>query len=368
MRRELEAARGRLPRPDARTEVIDLANAALMPPKSVAGSAHSSAVRAGATAPRPTPRRRHTPLVAAVAGAAIVAIGVAAYVRSSPAVASPPAAEPAPTPPPVTRPAPDTSAAASTSTPEATPAAEVPPVAAPPVTPRPSPVRGDTRAATPIAPRRDNRGQGKAPTAASVTRPLAAATPALASSQPARPASSVSRQLEPPRTDAARQEPPRTDVARADTSGPQTPRPEPPRQDDARLEAPRPEPAKPAPLRSDAPIAAQTPVDERADIRGVLQRYAAAYSALSLDALRQVWPTAPEQLRAGFRGLASQRKEISDVKTVTVTGATAVAVCSVSTDVVAAVGRQRNTSMETVTFRLQKADAGWIITTVTSAR
>ena len=138
------------------------------------------------------------------------------------------------------------------------------------------------------------------------------------------------------------------------TASPVVPKVEAPKLDAARVEAPQ-NPPGPA------------PVDEKAEIGNTLQKYAAAYSALSFDALRTVWPGAPEQLRTGFRGLSSQRKDIREIKSIIVTGATALTTCTVSTDVVAAVGKQRSSLIQTVTFNLQRTGAGWIITSVSSA-
>ncbi len=108
---------------------------------------------------------------------------------------------------------------------------------------------------------------------------------------------------------------------------------------------------------------AETPSDESA-IREVLQRYAAAYEALNPNAVKAVFPSVnTATLTNMFRNYASLKQQV-EVDSVQVTGQTAIATGIVTSAPVVRVGSVKPQRLP-ATFRLRKANGGWVIESVT---
>lgn len=115
---------------------------------------------------------------------------------------------------------------------------------------------------------------------------------------------------------------------------------------------PTPEPAPAAPVPSDASL-----------VRGVLDRYAAAYTRLDVDAASAAWPRVNRgALARAFDGLASQEISLGNCQ-VTVTGATASAACRGTAKWTPKIGGGEHTDARTWTFDLARASGGWQIVT-----
>lgn len=118
-----------------------------------------------------------------------------------------------------------------------------------------------------------------------------------------------------------------------------------------------------ATTREDAAEASLWPAaDPTREVGETLRRYADAYSRLDAAAARQVWPTVNERaLARAFEGLASQGLAF-DQCDVQVQGAEATAACRGRAQYVPKVGsREVVTERRLWTFRLRKADSGWLI-------
>lgn len=140
-----------------------------------------------------------------------------------------------------------------------------------------------------------------------------------------------------------------------------------------------PPPPMPEP-RSDAPVEARNvaplpdlkgpyPADpvparlsEDAAVRGILDRYAQAYSHLDASAAQQVWPAVNRSaLSRAFDGLASQQVSL-DRCDVDVHGVTARAICAGSATWAPKIGNGgRRTEPRNWTFQLAKAGSDWQI-------
>jgi hypothetical protein len=103
-------------------------------------------------------------------------------------------------------------------------------------------------------------------------------------------------------------------------------------------------------------------VDDTSAVRGVLDRYAAAYSDLDADAAHQVWPGVDRStLARAFDGLASQRVTLGNCR-INVTGETARATCSGSTTWAPKVGdTSPRTDRRNWSFDLARAAGDWRI-------
>jgi hypothetical protein len=120
--------------------------------------------------------------------------------------------------------------------------------------------------------------------------------------------------------------------------------------------APEPAPAS-KPLTPEA-IAA---VDARSAVRATLARYEAAYSGLNVSAARAVWPAVDGRaLAKAFDGLSSQRVAL-DRCDVSVTGATARAICSGSAEWTPKVGGGQRRQNRQWSFQLANAGGSWQI-------
>ena len=106
------------------------------------------------------------------------------------------------------------------------------------------------------------------------------------------------------------------------------------------------------------------PPTPRADVavRGVLDRYAAAYSALDADAAGQVWPRVNRgALGRAFDALASQRVSLGECR-IEVAGASARATCAGSASWTPKIGDgEERTEARRWTFDLARAGTGWEI-------
>jgi hypothetical protein len=123
--------------------------------------------------------------------------------------------------------------------------------------------------------------------------------------------------------------------------------------------------------RLDLPSAASTtrtvtepapaPSEEPA-VRSVLDRYAAAYSALDVDAAQRVWPSVNRgALARAFDGLASQQVALGDCR-IELAGTSATAQCAGSTSWSPKVGDgSPRSETRTWTFELARGTAGWEI-------
>jgi hypothetical protein len=111
------------------------------------------------------------------------------------------------------------------------------------------------------------------------------------------------------------------------------------------------------PLPEPAPEPSQEPA-----VRSVLDRYAAAYSALDVDAAQRVWPAVNRgALARAFDGLASQQVSLGDCR-IQVGGTSATAHCAGSTSWSPKVGDgSPRSEPRTWTFELARGAAGWEI-------
>jgi hypothetical protein len=113
-----------------------------------------------------------------------------------------------------------------------------------------------------------------------------------------------------------------------------------------------------------APVDVKAPVVEIAQeplVRAVLNRYAAAYSALDANAAERVWPTVNHgALSRAFDGLATQRVNLGDCR-IDVTGSKARARCNGSATWSPKVGSGTHTESREWTFDLVRVGADWQI-------
>jgi hypothetical protein len=127
-------------------------------------------------------------------------------------------------------------------------------------------------------------------------------------------------------------------------------------------------PPYPPELRSDPAGAELTtevtsaPADEAAGVREVLARYVDAYAALDAGAVAVVWPTVDQPaLGRAFEALLAQNIRFNRCS-VTVSGATALAMCAGTVVWTPRVGSRRSREDErTWTFSLTQRDASWAI-------
>jgi hypothetical protein len=103
-------------------------------------------------------------------------------------------------------------------------------------------------------------------------------------------------------------------------------------------------------------------VNDDAAVRGVLNRYAAAYSHLDASAAQEVWPAVNRSaLSRAFDGLASQRVSLEKCS-IDVKGTTAHATCAGSTTWSPKIGNGGpRTEPRNWTFQLAKAGEDWQI-------
>jgi hypothetical protein len=114
----------------------------------------------------------------------------------------------------------------------------------------------------------------------------------------------------------------------------------------------RPEPAPPAP---------GTAVDESAMVRGVLERYEVAYSALDAGAASAIWPRVDKgALARAFEGLAFQQVSLGSCD-VSVSGAAARATCRGKASWTPKVGGGQHTAERRWIFELRKSGSDWLI-------
>jgi hypothetical protein len=108
--------------------------------------------------------------------------------------------------------------------------------------------------------------------------------------------------------------------------------------------------------------ATPAPVDETAGVREVLARYVAAYAALDAGGVAAVWPTVDQPaLGRAFESLQSQSISFSRCS-VTVSGATARAMCAGTVVWSPRIGGTRSREDErTWTFSLTQRDDSWAI-------
>lgn len=97
-------------------------------------------------------------------------------------------------------------------------------------------------------------------------------------------------------------------------------------------------------------------------MRSTLERYAAAYSSLDVDAAQRVWPGVNRgALARAFDSLSSQQVSLGDCR-IDVIGASATARCSGTTSWSPKVGDGGNRNEpRTWTFELARGTAGWEI-------
>lgn len=129
-------------------------------------------------------------------------------------------------------------------------------------------------------------------------------------------------------------------------------------------------PSLPAPVASEpfapptetpAPEVPATEPPQEPLVRGVLDRYASAYSALDADAARRVWPGVNrDALARAFDGLASQNVSLGKCS-VNVNGATARANCDGSATWAPKVGAGRRTEPRQWSFELSRESGDWRI-------
>jgi len=117
----------------------------------------------------------------------------------------------------------------------------------------------------------------------------------------------------------------------------------------------------PAPERANAdPLPARASDD--AAVRGILGRYAEAYSRLDASAAQEIWPAVNRSaLSRAFDGLASQQVSLERCD-VDVHGGTARAICAGSATWAPKVGNgNARTEPRNWTFQLAKAGTDWQI-------
>lgn len=97
-------------------------------------------------------------------------------------------------------------------------------------------------------------------------------------------------------------------------------------------------------------------------MRSVLERYAAAYSSLDVDAAQRVWPGVNRgALTRAFDSLASQQVSLGECR-IQVDGANAAARCAVTTTWAPKVGDGgKRTDVRNWLFELTRGTAGWEI-------
>jgi hypothetical protein len=125
-----------------------------------------------------------------------------------------------------------------------------------------------------------------------------------------------------------------------------------------------PAPAAPAGLThpvSEPPASAPKTPDDADLVRGILARYADAYTRLDADAAKAVWPSVNRAaLSRAFSGLNEQRIAFKDCS-VDVRSAEARATCSGSTTWEPKIGGGARTDMRRWAFDLRKNGDAWII-------
>jgi hypothetical protein len=119
------------------------------------------------------------------------------------------------------------------------------------------------------------------------------------------------------------------------------------------------------PLPTAPPPAAPPPPPEppqQPAVRSVLERYAAAYSALDVDAAQRVWPGVNRgALARAFDSLAMQQVLLGDCR-IDIDGSSATARCVATTTWAPKIGSgDRHTETRDWTFELTRAGAGWEI-------
>jgi hypothetical protein len=104
------------------------------------------------------------------------------------------------------------------------------------------------------------------------------------------------------------------------------------------------------------------PANETAGVRDVLARYVAAYAALDAGGVAAVWPTVDQSaLGRAFEALHSQSISFSRCS-VTMSGATARAICAGTVVWTPRIGITRSREDErTWTFSLTQRDDSWAI-------
>jgi hypothetical protein len=124
-----------------------------------------------------------------------------------------------------------------------------------------------------------------------------------------------------------------------------------------------PTPVAPPVDASLAPTAPSEPPGESQEpqVRGVLARFAAAYSSLDAADARAVWPSVDQRaLAKAFAGLSSQRLSLGECE-IKVTGAAARADCVGSATWTPRVGGRTRTVQRQWSFDLAQVGAGWRI-------
>jgi hypothetical protein len=117
--------------------------------------------------------------------------------------------------------------------------------------------------------------------------------------------------------------------------------------------------------------APSAPRKDESEVLSVLNRYAAAYSQLEVDAIRSVWPTLPsdlaEQFGRSFSQVRSYQMRLTDCA-VSVQDSTATARCQGTASIVPKVGRAPSPAQFSSTFVLRKVAELWVIDKVTEAK
>jgi hypothetical protein len=120
-------------------------------------------------------------------------------------------------------------------------------------------------------------------------------------------------------------------------------------------------PAVPVAPPSVGPVAPPQDPPQEPIVRGVLNRYAAAYSELDVDAAQRVWPGVDRSaLARAFEGLAVQRVSLGDCRIV-ISGSAAEARCAGTTTWAPKVGGGSRTEARDWTFQLERDGARWQI-------
>jgi hypothetical protein len=119
-----------------------------------------------------------------------------------------------------------------------------------------------------------------------------------------------------------------------------------------------------APARA-ATAAAPNSATAQTAVSAVLQRYAAAFSALDVRAAKAVWPQVNQDaLTRAFSALQEQKFDLGDCD-IWVTGASAVASCAGRATYTPKVGnRKQRSEAREWTFYLDQDDQRWSIATV----
>ena len=116
-------------------------------------------------------------------------------------------------------------------------------------------------------------------------------------------------------------------------------------------------------------VPAPSPVSSERIVRGVLNEYAAAYSALDADAAQRLWPDVNRAaLARAFAGLASQQIALDNCR-IDLAGSAAHAECRGTMKWTPRVGdRRAKTERRTWTFDLAERADGWRITSARAAQ